>query len=148
MLKTIISSSVDTKKSLKVFGNSNFLIAEAKLAFSQFRYAFTKALIFYHFDLEYYIQIKIDAFGYVLSGILSYLTPKSGQWYPVSFFLRKIILVEIKYKIHNQELLAIVEVFKTLHHYLENCKYKILVLTDYNNHCQFINTKNLSFRYV
>ena len=34
---------------------------------------------------------------------------------------------------YNSELLAIVEAFKTWQHYLEDCKYKVLVLTNHNN---------------
>ena len=46
---------------------------------------------------------------------------------------------------HNHELLAIVEAFKTWRHYLESYKYGVLVLTDHNDLCQFMNTKSLSF---
>ena len=35
------------------------------------RLAFTKTLILWHFDLECYIQIKIDASGYAIDGGLS-----------------------------------------------------------------------------
>lgn len=48
------------------------------------------------------------------------------------------------YKTHNSKLLAIVKTFKTWRHYLEDCKYEILILTDYKNLNQFMNTKNLS----
>ena len=37
--------------------------------------------------------------------------------------------------------LAIVEAFKTCWHSLEGCKHEILLLTDHNNLCQFIDTK-------
>ena len=52
------------------------------------------------------------------------------------------------YKMHNGELLAIVKAFKTWKHYLEGCTHKILVLADYNNLRQFIDTKSLSFCHV
>ncbi len=55
------------------------------------------------------------------------------------------ISTETRYKTHNQELLAIVEAFKTWCHYLEGCKYKVLVLTDHNNLRRFMDTKSLSF---
>ncbi len=58
------------------------------------------------------------------------------------------ISTETWYETHNQELLAIVEAFKTWHHYFKGCKYKVLVLTDYNNLCQFMDTKSLSSRQV
>ena len=56
------------------------------------------------------------------------------------------ILAKTRYKIHNSKLLVIVGVFKTWKHYLEDYKHKILILIDYNNSRQFINTKNLSSR--
>ncbi len=45
---------------------------------------------------------------------------------------------------HNQELLAIIEAFKTWRHYLEGCKYEVLIFTDHNNFRWFMDTKNLS----
>ncbi len=59
----------------------------------------------------------MDATGYTISEILSQLTLyNSGQWHSVTFFSRKIIFTETWYKIHNGELLAIVEAFKTWRH--------------------------------
>ena len=52
------------------------------------------------------------------------------------------------YKTHDGELLAIVEIFKTWPHYLEGYKHKVLVLTNYNNLCHFMDIKNLSSRQV
>ena len=66
----------------------------------------------------------------------------------IAYFLRKIIPAETRYKTHNGEFLAIVEPFKTWRHYLEGYKYEVLVLTDYNNLQQFMDTKSLRFRQV
>ena len=49
-----------------------------------------------------------------------------------------------RYKTHDGELLAIVKAFKIWQHYLESCKHKVLVLTNHNNLCRFMKTKNLS----
>lgn len=68
----------------------------------------------------------------------------SGQWHLVAYCSRKKIFVETRYDIYDGELLAIVEDFETWRHYLEGCKYKFLVLTNYNNLYWFINMKNLS----
>ena len=54
------------------------------------------------------------------------------------------ILLEIQYKIYDGELLAIIEAFKTWRHYLEGCKYEVLVFMNYNNFCYFIDTKSLN----
>ena len=67
-----------------------------------------------------------------------------GQWHLIAYFSRKMILTKTYYKIHNGELLAIVEAFKTWRHYLERCKYKVFVLIDYNNLHRFLDTKSLS----
>ncbi len=58
------------------------------------------------------------------------------------------ILAYTKYETHNQELLAIIEIFKTWRHYLEGCKYDVLVLIDHNDLCQFIDMKSVSSRQV
>ncbi len=67
---------------------------------------------------------------------------------PSSLFLSKNDLCWDSVKTYNQELLAIIEVFKTWHHYLEGYKYKVFIFTDYNNLRQFIDTKSLSSRQV
>ena len=58
------------------------------------------------------------------------------------------IPAKIRYETHNGELLAIVKVFKTWCHYLEGCKHKVLILTDYINLYCFMDTKSLSSRQV
>ncbi len=63
---------------------------------------------------------------------------------PIAFFSQKMIPAETRYKTHDQELLAIVETFKTWRHYLEDYKYEVLVFTDHNNLCRFMNTKSQS----
>ena len=52
------------------------------------------------------------------------------------------------YKTHDKKLLAIVEMFKTWRHYLEGCKYEVLVLTNHNNLQHFMDIKNLSSKQV
>ena len=58
------------------------------------------------------------------------------------------ILAQTRYKTHDGELLAIVEAFKTWHHYLKGCKHEVLVLTNHNNLRSFMDTKSLSSRQV
>ena len=138
---------------------SSFLTPKARLAFNCLWLAFTKALIFRYFDLEYHIRIKTDVLGYAIGGVLSQLASGTsldrvvtkadlGQWHPVAFFSRKMISAETRYETHNGKLLAIVKAFKTWRHYLEGCKHKILILTDHNNLHHFIDTKSLSSRQV
>ena len=140
------------------------LTPEARLAFTQLKQALTEAPILEQFDLERHIFIETDAFSYAIGGVLSQLTSDQrlsesdenfsskssdvGQWHPVAFFSRKMIPAETRYETHDQELLAIVETFKTWRHYLEGCKYEVFVFTDHNNLRRFMDTKSLSSRQV
>ena len=54
------------------------------------------------------------------------------------------ILAKTRYKMHNAELLTIIKVFKNWCHYLEDCQYEVLVLTNHNNLLRFMDTKSLS----
>ena len=48
-----------------------FLISGARIAFTELRQAFVKALILYHFNPECHIRIEIDISGYVIDGVFS-----------------------------------------------------------------------------
>ena len=86
------------------------------------------------------------AFGTSPDGIVT--KTDLGQWHPVAFFLRKMIPTKTRYETYDNELLAIVEAFKTWRHYLEGCKHENFVLTDYINFRYFLDTKSLSSRQV
>ena len=91
---------------------SNFLTLRARLAFTKLRQAFVKAPILYHFDSEDYIRVKTNVSGYAIGGVLNQLTLNNlRQWHPVVFFLQNMISAKTRYETHNNELLAIVEVF-------------------------------------
>ncbi len=76
----------------------------------------------------------MDVSSYTIGKILSQLTLDDlGQWHPIVFFSKNMISTKTWYETHNRELLAIVEAFKTWRPYLKGCKYKVFVLTDYNN---------------
>ena len=64
------SKSKNLSKSKKTIG-LDILISGARLAFTKLRQAFVKALIFYHFHLEYHIWIEIDSSGYTNSRIFN-----------------------------------------------------------------------------
>ena len=138
---------------------TGFLTPKARLAFTQLRQVFVKVPILHHFNPKSHIWIETDVSGYTIGGVLNQLSSETrpdevvttanlGQWYLVAFFFRKMIPAEVRYKTHNRELLAIVEVFKTWRHYLKGCKHEVLVLTDYNNLCSFMDMKSLSSRQV
>ena len=130
-------------------GATGYLTPNAKQAFIQLGQAFTKAPILQHFDPKSHIRIETNASGYAIGGVLSQLTLDNlSQLHSVAFYSQKMILAKTRYKTHKGELLTIVEAFKIWRHYLEGYKHKVLVLTNHNNLCRFMNTKNLSSRQV
>ena len=58
------------------------------------------------------------------------------------------ILAKTRYKAYNNQVLAIIKVFKTWNHYLKGYKHKVLAFINYHKLQQFIYTKSLSFCYV
>ena len=66
----------------------------------------------------------------------------------MAYFSKKMISIKTQYKTHDNKLLAIVEAFKTWWHYFKECKHEVLVLTNHNNLCQFMDTKSLSSKQV
>jgi hypothetical protein len=56
------------------------------------------------------MQPKTNALGYGLFGILLQLfdTRLEARWHPIPFFLKKIMLVQLRYNIYDKELMAIV----------------------------------------
>ena len=67
-----ISKSKKLFKSEKTIG-SDFFIPGARLAFTKLRQAFVKALIFYYFDLERHIWMKIKVSGYAIDRVFTQL---------------------------------------------------------------------------
>ena len=91
-----------------------FLTPNASRAFTKLRQVFVVAPILNHFDPERHIQIEIDVSDYTIDVVLSQLTlDVSSQWHLITFFSNKMIPIETQYEIHDGELLAIIEAFKT-----------------------------------
>ena len=59
-------------------------------------------------------------------------------------YLKKIINMELNYKIYNKELLTIIDVFKKWKIYLKESIYLIKVLINYKNLLYFIIIKKLN----
>lgn len=54
------------------------------------------------------------------------------------------ILEETRYSSHDDKLLAIIKLFKTLHLFIKRCKHDVFVLIDCNNMYHFLDMKNLN----
>jgi len=54
--------------------------------------------------------VKMDVFNFIIGIVLLQLEEKNFL-HPISFYFHKFSLIEINYKIHDKELLAIMDVF-------------------------------------
>ena len=144
---------VQSSDSSWCYRETYILTPNTKEVFNQLRQAFTEVSILQHFDPECHIRIETDTLGYTIGGVLSqltsdHLTSDQDQWHLVAYFLKKMILAETKYETHNGELLIIIEAFKIWRHYLKAYKHEVLILTNHNNLCWFMDTKSLSSKQV
>ncbi|KAF7116923.1 hypothetical protein CNMCM5793_005553 [Aspergillus hiratsukae] len=128
------------------------LTDEARVAFAGLKEAFARPPALRHYDPKDEILVVTDASGFAIAGIL--LQPDIGTpagkarrgWQPVAFFSRKLKGAELRFDVHDQELLAIVECFKVWRHYLEGSPHAIRVQSDHENLKYFFTAKKLNSR--
>ena len=119
---------------------------KAEEAFQKLKQAFASASMLRHYDPAKPTRLETDASGFALAGVITQQQEPGGLWYPVAFWSRKMLPAEMNYETHDQELLAIVEVFKVWRHYLLGVHVTVIVLTDHNNLKYFMTTKALNPR--
>ena len=95
-----------TKKDLAL-RKKDFLTLEAQRSFQELVATFTNSPFIVHFDGKRPARLETDASIYAVSEIL--LQKQKTEWKIMAYFSRKMINVERNYKIHDFELLAIVE---------------------------------------
>ena len=117
----------------------------AELAYRHLRDIFTSAPLLIHFDPQKPIKMETDSSNFAVAGVISQQDDE-GNWRPVAFMSRKMIPAEQNYETHDQELLAIVQAFKTWRHYLEGSAFTIEVWSDHNNLRGFMKQTALSQR--
>jgi hypothetical protein len=81
-------------------------------AFEKLKHCFTTAPILTHFDPNRECIVETDASDFILGGALSQVA-EDKKLHPNAFHSRKFSPAEINYEIHDKELLAIVDCFKS-----------------------------------
>lgn len=114
-------------------------------SFNTLKQAFTTALVLTHYRPDAQLVVETDASDYALAAILSIYTD-DGELHPIAFHSRTFSAPELNYDVHDKELLAIFEAFKSWRHYLEGAPKTIDVVTDHKNLVYFSSTKILTRR--
>jgi hypothetical protein len=112
-------------------------------SFEKLKHCFTMAPILTHFDPQRECIIETDASDFALGGTLSQVSV-DNKLHPNAFHSSKFSPAEINYDIHDKELLAILDCFKTWRGYLEGLLHTVQVFTDYKNLEYFMTTKVLN----
>ena len=97
------------------------------------------------FDSKKQIWIETNASNLIIDACLNQET--KSKWHLVTYFSRKLSLVEQNYDIHDKELLAIIIFLETWRIYVEEAS-RLTIYTNHKNLLQFITTKQLNQRQV
>jgi hypothetical protein len=106
---------------------------------------FTTAPIHTHFNPKRQCFVATDASDFTLRAVLSQ-KEDDDMLHPIAYHSRKFSPPEINYKIHDKELLAIMDSIKIWRRYLEGALLTVLVYTDHQNLEYFTMTKVLNRR--
>jgi hypothetical protein len=87
IIKSLTNLLKERKK--KKFDKEFEFTEKARIAFAQLKDVFIKTSILLHFDSKRRIRLKINAFDFAISKILSQLIEKMSQWHFVAFFLER-----------------------------------------------------------
>ena len=98
------------------------------------------------FDLGLATEVETDASNRAIRACLDQQSDK--KLLPVEFYSQKLTPAELNYKIHDQELLAIVDALKQWQVYLKGSKAEVKVYTDHKNLESFTSTKVLNWKQV
>jgi len=116
-------------------------------AFNELKQRFTDQPILLVFDPDKPITVETDASDAALGACLSQSGP-SGRLQPVAYHSRKLSGPELRYDVHDKELLAIVDAYKSWRVYLEGPRHQVTVYTDHENLRYFLTTKELNRRQI
>jgi len=91
-------------------------------------------------------RIEADSSDFATGAVLSQLSTEDGKWHSVAFLSKSLSETERNYKIHNKEMLAIMQALDEWRHFLEGAPHKVKIWTDHKNLEYFMSAKKLNRR--
>ncbi|MBW0582017.1 hypothetical protein O181_121732, partial [Austropuccinia psidii MF-1] len=123
--------------------DSPFIFNEESLSqFQLLKEAFTTAPILSHFNPSLPTIVGTDASDYALGAVLSQVND-SGK-HPIEFDSHKLLPDELKYEVHDKELLGILWALKRWRAFLLSLSNSFEVLTDHSSFQYFMYSKGLT----
>jgi hypothetical protein len=91
-------------------------------------------------------HIEADSSDYATGVILSQLSMEDGKWHRIAYYSKSLSETEWNYKIHDKEMLAIIQALEEWQHFLEGAPHKVEIWTDHKNLEYFMSAKKLNWR--
>ena len=95
-----------------------------QLAFATLKDLITSAPILAFLEDSHMYQVEADSSDLATGATISQQSPKDGKWHLIMFFSKSLSLVERNYKIHDKEMLAIIQALEEWQHFLEGAQLK------------------------
>ena len=116
---------------------------KCQIAFEKLKEIFISQPMLSMVDTTKLLQIESDASKYAMGAVLSMLQ-EDGKWHPCAYLSKGFNDTERNYDVHNKEMMGIIHALEAWQHYLEGCKHKIEIWTDYRNLKYFMSAKKLN----
>jgi len=118
---------------------------EQQKAFKELKRRFTTEPVLAVPDRDQEMRVEADVSDYVTEGTLS-VKGADGKWRPVAFISKLLGPAKRNYKIHNKEMLAVIQFLEDWSHYLEGTKKEFEIWTDHKNLQYFMSSQKLNRR--
>ena len=96
-------------------------------------------------DLDREMRVEADASDFATGGVLS-MKCEDEKWKPVAYISKSLNEAEKNYKIHNKEMLVIIQCLEAWRHFLEEAKNQFEIWTDHKNLEYFMKAQKLNRR--
>ena len=116
-----------------------------KKMFKGLKKQFTKELVLAAPDLDKKISMEVDVSDYMMGEVLS-MECEDTLWRPVAFLSKLLNKIERNYKIHDKEMLAIIQGLESWRHLLKEAQSKFEIWTDHKNLEYFMKVQKLNQR--
>ena len=131
----------------KKLNNCLFESKKQNKIFEKLRNIFTNTLVLKHYDWNVEFRIKINISNRNANNVFNQKN-KNDHWHLIVFFNYKFKKFETRWDTHDKKLYIIMLKFKNWRYYLQNCKYTIRVISNYNNFRYFMITKKLNVKQI
>ena len=114
-------------------------------AFEELKERFTMELVLVTPNLDKEMRVEADASDFATGGVLL-MKCEDEKWRPVAYISKSLNEAERNYKIHNKEMLVIIQCLEAWRHFLEEAKDQFEIWTDHKNLEYFMKAQKLNQR--